>query len=170
MSASNVRASFVRKALLAALIVLWVVPAAQAAGSKPKEKPKDTAETVFNQGVEAMKSADYSGAVESFKKALDLKADFAEAHNNLAYSLRKQGKEHYDKALEHYNKAIELNPKLAQAYHYRGVLHALAGDKAAAKADHDSLVKLDPELADALMKVMASGEEPDGHDGAVTSW
>ncbi len=159
-----------RNALIAVLIAVCIVPMAQAAGSKAKEKPKDTAESVFNEGVAAMKKGDYAGAAGSFEKALGLKDDFAEAHNNLAYCLRKQGADHFDTALEHYNKAIELDPKLAQAYHYRGVLHALAGDEAAAKADHEALLELDRELADQLMKVIASGEEPEGHGGAVTAW
>ncbi len=156
--------------LIALLIALCAVPAAQAAGSKAKEEPKDTAESVFNEGVEAMKEGEYADAAGSFEKALELKEGFAEAHNNLAYCLRKQGADHFDAALKHYNQAIELDPKLAQAYHYRGVLHALAGDEDAAKADHESLLELDRELADQLMKVIASGEEPEGHGGAVTAW
>jgi len=162
--------SITRKALLTVLIALWIVPIAQAAGSKPKDEPKDTAETVFNAGVKALEEGEYAAAADQFKKAVELKADFAEAHNNLGYCLRKQGGEHYDAALKHYNKALELNPKLAQAHHYRGVLHTLAGDEKAAKADHDALLELDRELADALMQVIASGEEPEGHGGAVTSW
>lgn len=160
----------IRNTLIIALITLFVVPAVYAAGSKAKEEPKDTAESVFNEGIAAMKKGDYASAAGSFEKAVGLKDGFAEAHNNLAYCLRKQGSNNFDTALEHYNKAIELNPKLAQAYHYRGVLHALAGDEAAAKSDHEALLELDRELADQLMKVIASGEEPEGHGGAVTSW
>ena len=162
--------TLIRRALLTALIVLLGAPTLYAAGSKPKEQPKDTAESVFNKGVESMKAGDYAAAAESFGKAVELKDDFAEAHNNLAYSLRKQGADHHKAALEHYNKALELNPELAQAYHYRGVLHVLSGDPEAAKADHEALLGLDHELADALAKVIASGEEPEGHDGAVMDW
>ena len=160
----------IRPLLLAVAFALLVATSVHAAGSKPKAEPKDTAEKVFNQGVQALESGDYGAAAEAFEKAVDMKADFAEAHNNLAYSLRKQGSDHHKAALEHYNKAIELDPKLAQAYHYRGILHTLAGDEKAAKADHQALLELDRELADALMHVIASGEEPEGLGGAVTDW
>lgn len=153
-----------RMVILVLAIALLAAPAF-GAGSSKKEKPKDDAETHYNTGVDLIKKGDYAKASEHFTKAVSMKDDFAEAHNNLGYSLRKQGAEHYEKALSHYNRALELDPKLAQAYHYRGVLHALAGDEAKAKADHGSLLKLDRELADELMKVLASGEEPKGNAG-----
>ncbi|MEM1176731.1 MAG: tetratricopeptide repeat protein [Acidobacteriota bacterium] len=137
------------------------------AGSPKKEEPKNTAESLYNTGIDHLKKGDFAGAASKFSEALDMKEDFAAAHNNLGYSLRKQGAEHYDAALKHYNRALELDPKMAQAYHYRGVLHALAGDEAAAKADHAALAKLDREMADELMQVLASGEEPSGHAGAA---
>lgn len=162
--------TLIRRTVTAALVALVAVSAAHAAGSKPKEEPKNTAESVFNGGVDQMKAGRYEAAAKVFAKVVKMKGDFAEAHNNLAYCLRKQGDDNYDEALKHYNKAIELDPKLAQAYHYRGVLHTLAGNKKAAKQDHKTLMDLDRELADELLTVIASGEEPEGHGGAVTSW
>ncbi len=114
-----------------------------------------------------MQKGDFAAAATKFQKALAEKPDFAEAHNNLAFSLRKQGKENFTAALQHYNKALELNPKLAQAYHYRGVLYVLQGNEAAAKADHAKLLELDRALADELLKVIASKEEPAGYGGAA---
>ncbi|MEM1205138.1 MAG: tetratricopeptide repeat protein [Acidobacteriota bacterium] len=140
------------------------------AGSAKKETPKANHETHYNAGVAKMEKGDWDGAAAKFAAALEAKEDFAEAHNNYAYVLRKQGADNFAKALEHYNRALELDPKLAQAYHYRGVLHVLAGDEASAKADHASLLKLDRELADELMAVLASGEEPEGHGGASGKW
>ena len=158
----------VLRAGFSALCLLLLAATAFGAGSKPKkEKEKTPVAAAFEMGAEQMKSGDFEAAVASFKKAVALDEGYAEAHNNLAYSLRKAGEAHHDDALKHYNKAIELKPELAQAYHYRGILHVLAGDEAAAKADHDSLLKLDRELADELMKVIASGEEPEGDHGAV---
>ncbi|MEM8993722.1 MAG: tetratricopeptide repeat protein [Acidobacteriota bacterium] len=155
-----------RISLVATVVALLAGPLL-AAGSPKKEVPTNPAETWFNAGVELMKRGDWSGAVEKLGQAVTLKEDYAEAHSNLGFALRRQGARHYDNALAHYDRAIELDPELAEAYHYRGVLHALAGDEAAAKADHGALVDLDRELADELMEVIASGEEPGGRDGVV---
>ena len=159
------RSRFSLTILFVALSLL--ASAAFGAGTAKKEEPEDSAETAYNAGIEHMKAGDWADAAKEFGKAVEMKDGFAEAHSNMGYCLRKQGAEHYKAALKHYNRAIELDPKLAQAYHYRGVLYALAGDEAAAKADHVALVELDRELADELMAVIASGEEPEGHGGAV---
>ena len=94
----------------------------------------------------------------------------ARAHNNLGYSLRKQGAMNYTQALNHYDQAIELNPRLAEAYMYRGVLHMLMGNEAQALEDHRALTGMDRRLADSLQAAIASGEEPDGLEGLAKSW
>ncbi len=138
-----------------------------AAPSSPVEKPKATADALYNEGLAAMQKGDFASAVTKFQQALAEKPDFAEAHNNLAFSLRKEGKGKFAEALQHYNKALEINPRLAQAYHYRGILYVLQGNEAAAKADHAKLLELDRALADELLKVIASKEEPAGYNGAA---
>lgn len=162
---SNLLASF----SLAAVVLLAATSAAHAAGSKPKTEPGE-AYKVYNEGVDLMLKGDFPAAAQKFEQALKTKKDFPEAHNNLGYSLRKQGKEHYAQALEHYNQALELNPKLAEAYMYRGVLFVLMGDEEKAKADHAKLVDLDRELAEALMQVLATGKEPEGNAGVSKRW
>ncbi|MDA8018303.1 MAG: tetratricopeptide repeat protein [Thermoanaerobaculia bacterium] len=159
----------IRKTIIVTTALLLAATCAFAAGSKKKEEPAKWAES-YNQGVDQMKAGDFAAAQKSFEAALAAKDDFAEAHNNLGFSLRKQGDAHRDKALEHYNRALELNPKLAEAYMYRGVLYVLLGDEAKAKADHNTLAELDGELAKALLQVIATGEEPEGTAGLAGTW
>ena len=142
-----------------------------AAGSSSKPV-SDTRPGVvdYNDGVKLMKQAKYDRAEKKFAAALKKNPEMAEAHNNLGYSLRKQGTNNYDKALSHYNQAIELKPDLAEAYMYRGVLFMLMGQEAKALEDHRQLTRLDRDLADALQAAIASGEEPDGLDGLAKSW
>jgi tetratricopeptide (TPR) repeat protein len=97
------------------------------AGSAPgggvlKREQGDQPVQVYNQGIELMRAKKFAEAQIKFQQALSGNPNFAEAHNNLGYSLRKQGPQNYSKALEHYNKAIQLKPNLAEAYEYRGVL------------------------------------------------
>ena len=46
-------------------------------------------------------------AIEAYKKALSVKPDYAEAHNNMGNTLREIGK--LEKAMEEYKKALLVN-------------------------------------------------------------
>lgn len=152
-----------------ALVLALVSVPALAAGSKSSEKDEPGVPE-YNAGVKLMKKGAFAEAQAKFEAALAENEKFAEAHNNLAFSLRKQGKENWDAALEHYSRAIELKPKMAEAYMYRGVLYSLMGDEESALADHATLVELNRKLAKALQAAIASGEEPDGLEGLAKAW
>ena len=77
----------------------------------------------------------------------------------MAYVLRKQGASNYNKALSHYNKAISLQPNMAEAYMYRGVLHVQMGQMENAKEDLKRLVELNSELAKELEHVVLTKTE-----------
>jgi tetratricopeptide (TPR) repeat protein len=101
-------------------IHIIVTGAALGAGSAPRGatlKSEQGAEPVrfYNQGVQLMHGKKFAEAQIKFEQALSQNPNFAEAHHNLGYSLRKQGPQNYAKALEHYNKAIQLKPNLAEA-------------------------------------------------------
>ena len=153
------------------VVLLFFGGQAFAAGSSSKPA-QDTRPGVsqYNAGVNLMQKGSYEKAAEKFEAALEKNPDMAEAHNNLGYSLRKQGAGNHERALNHYNRAIELKPDLAEAYMYRGVLHALMGNEKKALEDHSKLTRLDRRLADALQAAIASGEEPDGLDGLAKKW
>ena len=102
----------------------------------------------------------FKKAEKKFRAALDEDADFGEAHNNLAYVLRKQGEEHYGEAMAHYNRAIELLPEAPEPYMYRGVLFVSMGNEEAALKDHERLLELGSEsLAGELEWVITNGAE-----------
>ena len=144
---------------------------ALAAGSSSRPaKDRSPSVRYYNSGVKLMKKGQYQKAQAKFEAALAKNPKMAEAHNNLGYSLRKQGPENYNEALRHYNQAIELNAKLAEAYMYRGVLHMLMGNEDKALEDHRTLTRLDRKLAGELQAAIASGEEPDGLEGLAKSW
>jgi len=113
----------------------------------------------YNVGVEMMMAKQFNRAEKQFRKALATNERFAEAHNNLAYSLRKQGPDHFADALKHYNRAIELKPGLEEAYMYRGVLHTQMGNHTLALDDHSTLVEKKSPLAAELQYVVDNGRE-----------
>jgi tetratricopeptide (TPR) repeat protein len=141
-----------------ALLFLWVSMAA-AAGS-PSVAPSVSKDVkYYNQGVQLMLDKQFSKAEKQFRSALDRNEGFAEAHNNLAYTLRKQGPDHYAEALKHYNRAIALKPALAEPYMYRGVLHTQMGNRELALKDHEKLVAMNSTLAAELQYVVENGRE-----------
>jgi tetratricopeptide (TPR) repeat protein len=116
---------------------------------------------VYNQGVDLMHAKQFAEAQMKFEQAIRDNPDFAEAHNNLGFTLRQQGPQNYAKALEHYNKAIQLKPSMAETYEYRGVLFAKMGKKSDAEKDLATLKTLDPKLAGELTEFLKTGKEED---------
>jgi tetratricopeptide (TPR) repeat protein len=137
--------------------------------SVPQPPAKAVASTVdaaavYNQGVALLHEKKYMEALVDFRKAVQAKPDFAEAHNNLAYCLRHQGPAKYNEALDHYDKAIQLNPNLAEAYEYRGVLYVKMNRRNDAQKDLLKLKQLDPKLAAKLeYAIKNNGQEKDGY-------
>jgi len=121
----------------------------------PVGTPREGAVRMYNDGVVRLLARDFAAAQALFEQALALDDRLAEAHNNLAFSLRMQGAHNFERSLRHYNRAIELKPALAQAYMYRGVLFTQMGDAARARADLATLKRLDRALADKLEQIIA---------------
>jgi Tfp pilus assembly protein PilF len=148
-----------KKILITCLIVLFLSANAMAAGS-PAQTPAVSKDVkYFNKGVELMLATKFAKAEKQFRRSLSINDQSAEAHNNLAYTLRKQGAQHFEEALVHYNKAIELNPNLPEPFMYRGVLHVQMGNRDLALKDHKTLLSLQPELAAELEHVITEGRE-----------
>ena len=145
--------------LITLSLMALMASSAFAAGSPSKAPSIDREIKYYNKGVDLMMEKKFSKAEKQFRKALDRKERFAEAHNNLAYVLRKQGPNHFDEALSHYNRAIAINPRLSQPYMYRGVLYVQMGDTDSAEKDLAKLSGMDPELASELEYVIETGRE-----------
>jgi tetratricopeptide (TPR) repeat protein len=151
---------------LAAGLVLAAMPAA-AVESDPLPVPdgaRGKAVALYNEGVKVMLDKRYADAQRLFEQALDLDEGIAEAHNNLAFSLRMQSRDNFARSLKHYDRALAINPRLAQAYMYRGVLYSQMGDMKRARDDLERLQVLDKGLAARLEAALAQAarDERDG--------
>jgi tetratricopeptide (TPR) repeat protein len=129
------------------------------AGSSSVAPSVDKDIKYYNKGVELMLDKKFAKAEKQFRESLKQNESFAEAHNNLAYTLRKQGSANYDEALKHYNRAIQLNPALPEPHMYRGVLHVQMGERDLALKDHQTLVSMNSGLAKELEYVISAGRE-----------
>jgi tetratricopeptide (TPR) repeat protein len=146
-------------AVLTALSCFAAGSGSAGTSGQPVVKKENSAVSAYNEGVTLMKAKQFGRAQAKFEQAVKQDPGFAEAHNNLAFCLRKQGSQNFQKSLEHYNKAIALNPKLAVAYEYRGVLYMQMERKADAANDLATLKKLNPRLAGELDAYMKTGKE-----------
>ncbi len=155
----------------AATALLVVTAAAAAVESDPLPVPgsgsRAEAVRLYNDGVALLVARNFREAQARFEAALAVDGELAEAHNNLAYALRMQGRHHFAASLEHYNRAIALNPKLARAYMYRGVLFSQQGDLERARADLAQLRTLDAVLAAQLERAIAG--EAAGDRGGIAA-
>lgn len=84
---------------------------------------------------------DLPGAIADYRAALRIHED-ASTHMNLGTAL--QANTNDQEALAEYSKAITMDPKMADAYYYRGTIFETLGNKAAARKDYQKYLQLAP--------------------------
>ena len=107
------------KYLMAVVMSFVLVSVAMAAGSSSSStQPRDS---YYEQGVKAVKSANYKKAIKLFNKVVAAKPTDADAWNYLGFSNRKLKK--FDQALSAYQRALAIDPKHRGANEYLGELY-----------------------------------------------
>ncbi len=91
-------------------------------------------------------------AETSLKKAIELKPDFFEAHNNLGATQQNLGR--LDEAEKSYKKAIELKPDYAEAHNNLGNTLNYKGDLVAAIDSYKQALNIQPDYAEAWNNVL----------------
>lgn len=86
------------------------------------------------------------GAIENFKKALQINPDYAEAHNSLGIVLQSQGC--FDEAIASYRKALQIRPDLVEAHNNLGTALKHQGRLDEAIASFGKALKIDPRFAE----------------------
>jgi Tfp pilus assembly protein PilF len=117
---------------------------------KSKAEIQEEAISYYNRGIDYVDQEEYKRAATMFRKAIQLRGDFAEAHSMLGFSLRKQGK--YGKANKSYKRALKIDPELAEAHEYIGEAYLGLGDRDAAWEHYTILVELGSDEAEELLE------------------
>jgi tetratricopeptide (TPR) repeat protein len=108
-------------------------------------------------------------AVAAYQKAIELKPDAPEYHNNYALALAKQKK--FDEAQAELTKAATLDPTQAGKYYYNlGAVLVNTGQTDAAGAAFKKAIEAQPDYADAYVQygITLMGKATVGADGKMT--
>src|SRR5262249_45489048 len=120
----------------------------------PQAAPaKQTAESVYNQGLAFKKANRWSDAEAAFRQATKLKPEFPEAWSELGHSLKKENR--YDESVKAYQEALRLRPTGPQAMEYLGETYAYTGKQQDAQHMLDRLHPVEPTRDAHLEKVMS---------------
>jgi Flp pilus assembly protein TadD len=115
----------------------------------PKSSKNPTPfETALERGHEQMKTKDYTGAIQSFTKAIGLRPNFAPAY--FSRGVAHQNLEQNEAAVQNYSEAIRLAPDMAPAFAARGVCLVRLQREPDALVDFQHALQLKPDLASAL--------------------
>jgi tetratricopeptide (TPR) repeat protein len=145
--------------LVSTASLLLAVSLSAAPTARPAQPEVSREMRLFDSSLNHLLAMRLAPAQRGFERVLRMDENFAEAHVNLAFVLRKQGEDFFERALLHYNQAIELNEELAEAYMYRGVLFVKMGEIDKALQDHARLLELNEDFATELQWVVENGRE-----------
>ena len=143
--------------------------AAQEFAQKAIRIKADAPEAWYLQGVASAHLGDHAGAITSLRKAALLKPDYATylalAQELMVTNDRVDAASAIDQAIsldstkpDAYIHAIELNPKDAHAHLNLGMAYFHTGEREKALAEYNSLLSLDPSLAQQLGKLLGVGQ------------
>ena len=110
----------------------------------------DDAVACYNRGKAYYDKGDFAHAIQEFAKAIELKADYADAYCGRGNAYLGRGE--IDGAIEDYTKAIELKPKDALGYFNRGLAYGEKGDYDRSIQDFTKAIELKPDATSAYRR------------------
>ena len=120
---------------------------------------------VFHLGVVLATQGKTDQAIAHYERALALKPDLAEVHNNLGVALATQGKT--DQAIAHYERALALKPDYAEAHNNLGLALVAQGLIDQAIAHYERALALKPDYAEAHSNLLLTLNYAPGKDPVV---
>ena len=93
----------------------------------------------------------FDAAIDSYKQALKIKPDYAEAYYNMSVALNDKGDP--EAAIDSYKQALKIKPDYAEAYNNMGVAMNDKGDPEAAIDSYKQALKIKPDYAEAYNNI-----------------
>ena len=136
-------------------VVATAEPSAPAVEQRRQPTPTADADSEYDRGIRARVARDWTTAETAFRRAITLRAGFADAWNELGFALRNQGR--YPESLAAYDEALKLRPNFPEALEYLGEAYVKLGRVDDARRVLDRLRPLDAGRARELAEVIATG-------------
>lgn len=120
------------------------------------------------KGLELFNSGKYEDAVKSYKAAIKLKKDYAEAHCNLGdvYFILKQ----FRQAVEAYKQAVKYQPNFPTAYNNLGTAHFKLREHKKAIEAFKTGIRLDPKMSSLYFNLGATYVERGNEKAALEQY
>jgi tetratricopeptide (TPR) repeat protein len=96
----------------------------------------------FKLGVYFFYQGKYSEAISSFRKAISIKPDFAEAYHNIGVSYHEEGQ--IDNAITEFQKAVEMDGKYAKGHYSLGLAYYEKKEYDKAITELEKVIELEP--------------------------
>ena len=103
--------------------------------------------SLFNLGLAYGNAGQYEEAIASYKEALRIKPDDADAHYNLGVTYGESGQ--YEEAIASYKEALRIKPDDADAHYNLGYVYRELGQYEEAIASFKKSIRIKPDDADA---------------------
>ena len=119
----------------------------------------------YNLGIVLSEKGKADQAIEHYRRAVDLRPDYAEAHYNLGRLLVENGQ--VDDAIAHYERAAAINPADAEAQNNLGVTLFGIGRADDAIAHYQKALEIQPDYAEASCNLASALIAKGDFDGAI---
>ncbi|MDA9057869.1 tetratricopeptide repeat protein [Candidatus Thioglobus sp.] len=110
----------------------------------------------------------FDAAINNYKKALKIKPDYADAHNNMGNALKDKGD--LEAAIQSYKQALKIKPDYAQAYSNMGIALKGKGDLNAAISSYKQALKIKPDYAEAYNNMGSALNDKGDLEAAIENY
>ncbi len=110
----------------------------------------------------------YDAEIDSYKQAIKIRPDYAEAYYNIGNALKKKGD--LSAAMDSYRQALKIKPDYAEAYYNMGNALKKKGDLSAAIDSYRQALKIKPDYAPIHYNIANSLKEKGDLDAAIDAY
>ena len=124
--------------------------------------------SLFNLGLAYGNAGQYEEAIASYKEALRIKPDDADAHYNLGVTYGESGQ--YEEAIASYKEALRIKPDDADAHYNLGYAYRKLGQYEEAIASFKKSIRIKPDDANAHYSLGLAYDESGQYEEAIASY